>query len=419
MKHAIRILIALLLCLCICTALADTYYVKSGTPLSLRDENTNEVLITIPAGTALQPVGDKCTDLCAYVTYNGYSGLVLWNYLTRTPPDKSAAPAPAAEQTAPAAEQPTPAAEQPTAAVQPASAAMTLKAVNAVIRTANKSNKAEGPEVTEMNVTAEDNVIISAKLPKGDKIDYWVINGVRYNFLHNLASFRLTGFDQSWTFEVVPRKTDSATLHTPEAIQAARNGQPLVCKVINGNLSHISGGTKNAGGWIPEFDFTNDYLNRATNVMEKGGQLTAKIRASIPKGKKVKGWKFDDTEIYPKGATVNQFVVYSLDASMTYEPLFNKKEATPTKKPKATEKPTDPQIKYVTVTCIKCKISGGTYGGKTSAKVPVGTKINVTANENSSEVYWEINGSNIGKKGRTITRTINSNTTIEAFPVIN
>ena len=142
MKHAIRILIALLLCLCICTALADTYYVKSGTPLSLRDENTNEVQTTIPAGTALEPVGDKCTDLCAYVTYNGYSGLVLWNYLTRTPPDRSAAPAPATEQTAPAAEQPTPAAEQPTAAAQPVSAAMTLKAVNAVIRTANKSNKA-------------------------------------------------------------------------------------------------------------------------------------------------------------------------------------------------------------------------------------------------------------------------------------
>ena len=73
----------------------------------------------------------------------------------------------------------------------------------------------------------------------------------------------------------------------------------------------------------------------------------------------------------------------------------------------------------MTVTCIKCKFSGGTYGGMTSAKVPVGTKISVTANENSSEVYWEINGSNIGKKGRTITRTINSNTTIEAFPVIN
>ena len=52
MKHAIRILIALLLCLCICTALADTYYVKSGTPLSLRDENTNEVLTTIPATCA-------------------------------------------------------------------------------------------------------------------------------------------------------------------------------------------------------------------------------------------------------------------------------------------------------------------------------------------------------------------------------
>ena len=68
----------------------------------------------------------------------------------------------------------------------------------------------------------------------------------------------------------------------------------------------------------------------------------------------------------------------------------------------------------MTVTCIKC-----TTGGKTSVKVPVGTKVTVTANENSSEVYWYINGSNIGKKGRSITRIVKVNTTFEAFPVIN
>ena len=92
MKRVICILVALVLCLlCTGASLADTYYVKSADPLSLRDENTNEVLTTIPTGTALEPIGDKCTDLCAYVTYNGYSGLVLWNYLTRTAPGKEAA----------------------------------------------------------------------------------------------------------------------------------------------------------------------------------------------------------------------------------------------------------------------------------------------------------------------------------------
>ena len=75
----------LILIMCIGTALSDTMYVKTEieSPLSLRDENTNEVLCTIPAGAALEPDGSKSTDLFAYVTYDGYSGYVLWNYLTR------------------------------------------------------------------------------------------------------------------------------------------------------------------------------------------------------------------------------------------------------------------------------------------------------------------------------------------------
>ena len=57
MKRTVRILFILILCLLVVTAQADTYYVKSDAPLSLRDESTNEVLTTIPAGTALTPVG--------------------------------------------------------------------------------------------------------------------------------------------------------------------------------------------------------------------------------------------------------------------------------------------------------------------------------------------------------------------------
>ena len=408
MKRAIRILVALALCLCLGAALADTYYVKSDAPLNLRDENTNEVLTSIPAGTALQPVGEKCTDLCAYVTYNGYSGLVLWNYLTRTPPGQASAPAPA--QTAAPAPAVT-AAPAPAAAL-PAPGVMTLKAVNAVIQRANSRNKAEGAEMTEMTVTPGDNVIVTAKPPRGKKVDYWVINGVRYDFLHAISTFRMTGFDQSWTFEVVFRKTDAATLRSPQAIQEARTGQPLVCRVVNGELCHTNGNTKGGGGWMSEFDFTRDYTNLASGLPEQGGQLTAKIRASIPRGKKVSGWKFNQTELYPKGATVKQFIVNTLDTSMTYEPIFGRAPA-PTAKPSVTDPPA-PSVKYVTLTCVNC-----TYGGKTSAKVPVGTKVSVTANENSSEVDWVVNGSNIGRHGRTITRTIKTNTTIKAYAVIN
>ena len=407
MKRTVRILFILILCLLVVTAQADTYYVKSDAPLSLRDESTNEVLTTIPAGTALTPVGEKCTDICAYVTYGGYSGLVLWNYLTRTAPDQAAV-----SQTA-IPPQPSSGVSQPATGTAPsAEGPMTLQTVTAVIQRANSKNKAEGAEMTEAVVTAADNLIITAKIPKGKKIDYWVINGVRYDFLRTVSSLRLTNFDQSWIFEVVFKKADSTTLHSPEEIQAARTGSPLLCKVISGELCHIKSGTKGGGGWITEFDFTNDYSNRATGVMEQGGQLTAKIRAVIPKNKKIVGWKYNETEVYNMGATVSQFVVNSLDTSMTYEPIFGKAAAKPTNPPST-------ETKYVTVKCINCRITGGGYSG-TSAKVPVGTTITVTSDGNSSEVYWEINGSTSSAPGgKSITRKINVNTTIKAYPVIN
>ena len=402
-RIAIIILTVLALCLCLSGALADTYYVKPDISVSLRDPVTNEVLIMVPAGTPLEPEKDRSTDLFAFVSYGGNSGMVMWNYLTSLAPGETA-PAPAtATVSAPAAQAPA------------APGVMTLRTINAVIQRANSKNKAEGAEMTEMTVTAADNVIITVRVPRGRKLDYWVINGVRYDFLRNVQSFRMTAFDQSWTIEAVFKKTDSTTLHTPQAIQAARTGQPLRCRTINAEFCHLKSDTKGAGGWMTEFDFTQDYLNRATNAMEQGGQLSAKVRAVIPKGKKAIGWKFDETEIYPKGATVKQFVVYTLDTSMTYEPIFGKEAA----KPKVTTPP-GTEVKYVNVTCINCRITGGPYGGRTSAKVPVGTKITVTADEHSSEVYWEINGSTGNTPGgRSITRTIKTNTTIKAYPVIN
>ena len=407
MKRFLRSLLLLTLVLCMGAgiALADTYYVKPDieSPLSLRDAATNDVLTVIPAGTALEPDGAKSTDLCAYVTYNGFSGLVLWNYLTRTAPGGGADPLTVTA--------PTPAPSAPAAPD-----VLTLRAVGAVIQTADSRNKAAGAEMAEMTVTPESNVIITAKIPRGRKIECWVFNGVRYDFLKSVKSLRMTAFDRSWTVEVVYQKTDALTLRSPAEIQAARTGQPLIAQVNNGELCHIKSGTKGGGGWITRFDFTADYTNRATGAAEQGGQLTAKIRAKVPNGKKVTGWLFDETEIYPIGANVTDFVVRTLDTSMTYEPIFGKK-AGPTAPP--TTVPPNPVVRYVTVTCSNCRFSGGGYSGATSGSVPVGTKITVTGNENSSENYWEINGSTSGPSGRTITRTINVNTTIHCMPVIN
>ena len=322
------LILLLVLCLLTGTALADTLYVKPDieSPLSLRDEHTNEVLITIPANTPLEPDVARSTDLFAYVSYGGYSGLVLWNYLTRTPPAESSSSASAQQ----------PAAVQADAAPTPAPDSYTLKVAGAYIQRAERANKGTGPEKAEMTVSTDDSVIITARIPKGKKIDYWVFNGVRYDFLHTVKWIRMTAFDRSWTVEVVYKHAEAETLRSLEEILAARTGETLIADVIHGELCHIKQGTRGGGGWIPSFDFTEDYSNRATGERMQGGQLTAKIRATIPKGKRVAGWKFDRTELYPS-AVVNDFVVRTLDTSMTYEPIFAKKVEQP-----ATQAPGEP-----------------------------------------------------------------------------
>ena len=317
----LRRLTALALCLALLgmsAALADTYYVRSegGAGLSLRDEATNEVLATLPDGTALSPDPNKSTDVCAYVTYGGQSGLVLWRYLTRTAPDGAPAPAPADSWSAPA----------PAAAPDRVPGTFELRAVGAAIQRANDRNKAAGDVYTSMTVTPEDSVVVTAVIPKGHRIDYWVINGVRYDFLKTIKYLRLTNIDADYTFEVVYTKSASETLHAavPEA-----DGR-RVLQVIHGEFCHLKSETKGAGGWITMQDFTDDYRNRATGLQEQGGQVTAKVRAVIPRGKRVAGWKFNEMEVYPAIA-FTQFIVRRLDASMTYEPIFGDKfEAPPT-----------------------------------------------------------------------------------------
>ena len=164
-----------------------------------------------------------------------------------------------------------------------------ITVVGGTIRRANaRTHKAEGEEMTAVTVTAEDHVIIYSSVPKGQKIDYWIINGIRYDFDHQVKNIRLTNADQDWHFEIVYTKTSPQTLMSAEEIQAARTGERLLIRAEHGELCHIKTGTTGAGGWISEFDFTDDYQNRATGAQGTGGQVTAKVRAQIPRGKTVK-----------------------------------------------------------------------------------------------------------------------------------
>ena len=436
MKQKWKSLIPLMLivCLCIGTALSDTLYVKSDIPSapSLRDEITNEVLITIPAGTMLEPDVVKSTDMFAYVTYGGYSGYVLWNALTRVPPAGAVTDAPVQMTSSPepyAAPEPTP---EPVPEPAPGEGTWTLKTVGAVIQYASARGKAYGPEMTELTVTPETSVMVIPKVPRWGKIDYWIINGVRYDFLYSFKWFYITAFDRSWTIEVAYKNSDPQTLRSPDEIQASRTGETLIAETRNSKLRHVSG-SDDGGAWMDSFDFTNDYTNLASGAREKGGQLTAKIRAIIPSKKQVLGWRLDGTEFYT-AAEVKAFIVRTLDTSMVYEPIFAwdaKVTPTPkitptptptrkpTEKPKITPTPTPTPEIYYNVRCIEgCTFSGGGYSNATSGKVKAGTK--VTAHATVTVVsHWYVNGVWVSSTKSSMTRTINQDTTFQCMSVVN
>ena len=319
MKKLLAILLCTVLLLSLCPALADTYYVSTedSSPLSLRDEATNQVLITVPHGTPLTPDPDKSTDVCAYVTFNGYAGLVMWRYLSRAQPavltgtDQSQG-----QSTAVTVEPQLPAGQYQ------------LTAVGALIAPVN-SKKAG---VASMVVTEEDNVTFTAQIPKKAKIAYWVINGVRYDFLKTVRILRMTKFDASFTIEVVYNTTEPETLLSADVIQAGRTGELLTVACKRCKLSHVKGDGHSGGGWIRDFDFTEDYTNRATGNTEKGGQLSFRVKAdntgtqrapagTVVTSRTVRGWRFNGTEVYPN-VNINEFLVHTLNIPMTYEPIM-------------------------------------------------------------------------------------------------
>ena len=157
------------------------------------------------------------------------------------------------------------------------------------------------------------------------------------------------------------------------------------------------------------------------------------MSATIPKGKKISYWKFDDVKIdFDKNVT--EMVVHTLNVSKTYEPVFGKAKTTTTER----NEPPAEEPQYYQVDCVDCTFSGGGYTNAHSGQVKAGTKITVTNRTNSSEVdHWVVNGATLkaskslglinGKRARvrvtvtsnTITRTINKNTKIECYGVIN
>lgn len=318
-------------------------YTKNGKTLNLRDEYTNEVIGHIPYGTKLETDESKDAQTAAYVTYKGISGYAKWEFLIdHVPPAKKKAAATAT---------PKPSADVQGEAYEPArDDEIEIKAVGAYIQLADPDGKGYGTKYSSVILDGSDDLFVCADIPKGKKIDYWVINGVKYEFNDTVKYFVLKNADQSFTFECVFTKAKSSTRLSAQEIQEARTGERLEVFTVNSQLCHLKkpeSGRNGAGGWITYFDFTEDYQNRANGNWEDGGQVTIQVKTDIPKNQRLKGWKFDESEFY-FNKPINTFFVRTLNTTITYEPIFSGKKASTKKTSKTVTEAPEPDEPEVT-----------------------------------------------------------------------
>ena len=444
MKKIFTLLCVLVLTLAVFPAQADTYYVytANGKTLNLRSPIDNSVIGNIPYGTRLETDNARSTEMAAYVTYGGKSGYVKWEFLVKDPPPArgksgaSSTPAPAAA--------PAPGTALPTDGDGDTS----IQVFNAYIEYLDVQSGQYSEVLYDYDQPR--GVRITANLPGGKKAAYWVIDGIRYDFEPDVPkSFTLENVQDSMIIEAVAANGQSTTLLSPSEIQSMRTEDQLLVSAVHSKLCHIKGTKTGAGGWLNNFDFTDDYTNRATKKREDGGQVTIRVRATIPSGKKIQYWLFDDVKI-DFSTNVTQFIARTLNVSKTYEPVFNgtakasatkapssntvnTRPSTPTRTPipnavntrPSTPTPTPaPQVTMYTVSCTNCTFScllpRGGYSNARKGSVPAGAEITLTASGNVSS--WVINGATLmsgsGRatatvnQNQTITWTINSNTTI-------
>lgn len=296
-----------------------------------------------------------------------------------------------------------------------------LRTIGCVIQFVDGDGNAKGDAFTELNfgevyyntLTRKNvtdgsvDVRITADVPMGKKVAYWIINGAKYTFNTEVKSFTLRELPYGMTIEAVFSSESAQTLPTAEAIQQQRTGEELLVQVKSARMSHVDANHKASGGTFTEFDFTDDFVNNATGETEQGGRVTVRVAASIPDGKVVTYWRFNGARLN-FNSDVTSFVVEDLAQSMLYQPVFYTM--------------TTPTPEY-TIQCKNCTFSGGGYSGATSGTVPYGTKITITPSRTSSSGYWTGSYS-AGTYSDTIsakpvTWTVKSNCSFSWHPEIN
>ena len=228
---------------------------------------------------------------------------------------------------------------------------------------------------TSAAITENASFEAKAEIPEGMVVDYWTLNGV--------AQENSAGESFSFTAE--------ATTVVEPVFRAEKK-----VTAINAELRFVDADRKPAGDAFTEFVFEDEYLNTATNENVSDGTINLEVKAVVPAGKMVDYWLINGVKYY-YGTGVSSFVVEQLDEATTYEVVLK-----------------DIPVKYYTLTCIGCN-----WKGNASASVIAGSTITINCNGTTSGKFY-VNGTKVtGDYVKSVTITINSNTTVEFYATIN
>ena len=280
-----------------------------------------------------------------------------------------------------------------------------ITAIGAKLQYADKNGTGSGESFTELDFTHDYvNPVtgkqmtggtaafkVTADYPHSDRISYWVIDGVRYDFSATVKTMNFTNVTHSMTIEVVYKNQKSKTLGVAEYMIKPAANQPLVVKAVNAKIRHVRNTGTGDSPAMSEFDFTDSYKNLASGKTVDGGSIDVKVYTNVSSSTKIRSWDFDGANVI-FNASITYMFVRGLNTSKTYTAHYDGEGSITNP-----EGQTEDRSNYCTVDCRSATFSGGGYSGARKGDVPAGTSVTITSSIGPCE--WIVNGEKRMMKG--------------------
>ena len=165
---------------------------------------------------------------------------------------------------------------------------------------------------------------VTATIPKKAEVDYWLINGVKYQFPGNkVVKFRLLDLNEATTIEPVFKgmAPTLAEARPAEAEELEYKVTPRTMRCINcwGRFMNLN--RSPMGEKYEEFNFEEIYTNPVTRKKMPGGKLDIYLSTKAPKGTMVDTWYINGVG-YQFPPVVLNIRVMDLNEDTTYEVRF-------------------------------------------------------------------------------------------------